>query len=786
MHSARMSILAGTALALVLTVSTTAGAAPQVNSGINPVTRDYSTPGSMPKPSTPITPADDGLRFREMPSTGEPTPLAPASPAPSLAPAPKVEAKPEAKAPEPKAEPQPAPAAKVEPPKAPAPVAAKPQPQPLAADEADTKFEAAPPAPAAVRPVARPAPAAEPAPAPVARPAVTLEPAPAPAPVARPAAVAPEPAPVRAARPAPVQEPAPRPVAAPEPATRPAAMRPAPVAAKPAPAPNAASDTQVGDRIREIIASKQFEHFASRKPDRDAMAMLYQKVRNFKPLWVADGTASERASDVLEYLRTIEADGLDPRDYPMPKLEVASAEAQAEAELKFTAMLLTYVRHASNGRVHFTRVSPNIDYKLQFDADDVLKKIAASNDLPKTLEAFNPQQPAYRALKEKLAELRNEPQASAPANIPTGPALTYRRDRQSGREMVMSDPRVPMLRERLGLPAENNKNYNLALANAVAKFQKANGLKPDGELGNTTVATMNPPSRDKQIDAVLATMERWRWMPRDLGRTHVMLNINDYTLRVMNNGSQVWQTRVVVGKPGHETPLLTETMKYITVNPTWNVPQSIIYKELLPIYESSDPQIFERQGLKVERNPDGSIRVYQPPGERNALGRIRFNFPNKFLVYQHDTPEKHYFSQDKRAYSHGCMRVQNPMKYAEVILSFAQPKGNYTEDSLSRMLGGEERQIDFANQIPVHITYQTAFVDDAGKLQFRDDVYGLDNKLLAIMRGSERAVADVGIERPADPNFKPTAEDGNRLRNVARGGSGNVPGPFGLFNQLFR
>ena len=167
-------------------------------------------------------------------------------------------------------------------------------------------------------------------------------------------------------------------------------------------------------------------------------------------------------------------------------------------------------------------------------------------------------------------------------------------------------------------------------------------------------------------------------------------------------------------------------MKFITVNPTWNVPQSIIYNELLPIYETSDPQIFERQGLKMERDRDGGIRVFQPPGERNALGQIRFNFPNKFLVYQHDTPERHYFAQEKRAYSHGCMRVQDPMKYAEVLLSYAAPKANYTADSIKRMLGGEEKQIDFANQIPVHITYQTAFVDEAGKLQFRDDIYGLD------------------------------------------------------------
>ena len=279
-------------------------------------------------------------------------------------------------------------------------------------------------------------------------------------------------------------------------------------------------------------------------------------------------------------------------------------------------------------------------------------------------------------------------------------------------------------------------------------------------------------------------MERWRWIPRDLGQTHIMLNIPDFYLRVYHDGAKVWQTKVVVGKPDHQTPLLAETMKFITLNPTWNVPQSIIYNELLPIYETSDPQIFERQGLKVERNPDGSIRVYQPPGERNALGQIRFNFSNKFLVYQHDTPEKYYFAHDKRAYSHGCMRVQDPLKYAEVLLSYAAPKSGYTAANIQRMLGGQEQQLDFRTPLPVHITYQTAFVDEEGKLQFRDDVYGLDAKLMSILRSSERTVADTAIERPADPNFKPTPEATMRLNGVARGGG--VSSPFALFDRVFR
>jgi murein L,D-transpeptidase YcbB/YkuD len=577
--------------------------------------------------------------------------------------------------------------------------------------------------------------------------------------------------------------------AAPEPAPRPApvaapVVRQAPALAKAAevvaPAPNAASEAEVAAKLREIVTNKQFGRSITRKGDREAIVALYVKSRNFQPLWVTQGAPSARATDVLEYLQTIGADGLDPKDYSMPKLNVGGAEEQAQAELKFTETLLIYAHHAMTGRVNYTRVSPNIEYKLAFDADDVLKKIAASDDLSKALEALNPPQTAYKALKAKLAEIRDAPEDENAGRIPHGAVLHYTRDR-SGRESIPTDPRVPALRERLGVPAENNNKYNGALAMAVGKYQKANSLQVSGQINGPTIDSLNPPNKARKVEAILATMERWRWMPRDLGKTHVVLNIPDFYLRVYNNGEKVWQTRTVVGKPDHETPLLTETMKFITLNPTWNVPQSIIYKELLPLYESSDPQIFERQGLKMERNPDGSIRVYQPASERNALGQIRFNFPNKFLVYQHDTPEKNYFAPEKRAYSHGCQRVQDPLKYAEVLLSYASPKSGYTADGIKKMLGGEEKQLDFHTQIPVHLTYQTAFVDEDGKLQFREDIYGLDAKIMSMLKGSERQVADVAMDRPADPNFKPSPEETAKLRSVAGGGS-----PFGLFNQLFR
>ena len=239
-------------------------------------------------------------------------------------------------------------------------------------------------------------------------------------------------------------------------------------------------------------------------------------------------------------------------------------------------------------------------------------------------------------------------------------------------------------------------------------------------------------------------MERWRWLPRDLGApaigdAYVILNIPDYTLKVMQHGAQVWTTRVVTGKPGiHATPLLSETMKFITVNPTWNVPPSIIYNEYLPALQQ-DPTVLQRMGLKLDRARDGSIHISQPPGEANALGRIRFNFPNKFLVYQHDTPDKNLFAKEERAFSHGCMRVQNPDQYASVLLNITLPNEHYTPEKIRGMYGHSEIDLKFPTPIPVNITYQTAFVDDAGKLQFRKDVYGRDATMIALLKNAHAA-----------------------------------------------
>jgi murein L,D-transpeptidase YcbB/YkuD len=231
-------------------------------------------------------------------------------------------------------------------------------------------------------------------------------------------------------------------------------------------------------------------------------------------------------------------------------------------------------------------------------------------------------------------------------------------------------------------------------------------------------------------------------------------DVPDYTLKVVNLGRAAWSTRIVVGKPGeYATPLLAEIVKYITINPTWNVPPSIIRNEYLPAL-ARDPNALARVGLKIEHDRDGSIHISQPPGERNALGRIRFNFPNRFLVYQHDTPNKNLFDKTSRAFSHGCMRVQHPDQYAEVLLRISQPEDGYSAQSIRSMYGHSERTINLKEPIPVYITYQTAFVDDANQFQIRRDIYGIDQKITNLLKGDSE-VADTPITRNYSVANKP-------------------------------
>jgi len=386
------------------------------------------------------------------------------------------------------------------------------------------------------------------------------------------------------------------------------------------------------------------------------------------------------------------------------------------------------------GRVHWSRVSGDISYDQKApDPADVLAAMVEATDVGEALGAYEPHDPGYLALKAKLAELRAGKEKTP---IPNGPVP----------KIGAQDDRVPPLRERLGVAGDGSTTYDKALADAVRKFQQQHGLKPTGTLTSATLEALNGRQTDRPVDTIVANMERWRWMPHDLGNTYVIVNLPDFTLRVVHDGKQVWMTKIVDGKPTSPTPIMTGQMKSITINPTWNVPPSIVANEYMPLLRQ-DSTILQRMGLNVTQNPDGTIHVAQPPGPNNALGQIRFNFPNKFLVYQHDSNEKFLFDTVVRDRSHGCMRVQDPAKYAEVLLGLVRPGEGYTKERVLKMFGTREMDISFPASIPVHLTYQTAFVDDDGKLQFRDDVYGRDRALLAILKGDERKVADIAIER---------------------------------------
>ncbi len=571
-------------------------------------------------------------------------------------------------------------------------------------------------------------------------------------------------------------------VAAPAVAPAPAPTVATPVTA-PTPAPVVAAnpDQPLRDAIRELVSAKALR-FVDRKNDRTAVEAFYSS-RDYAPLWITDGAPSERAKQAIAHLNSADADAMDPTDYPTPAIKAgADAAALADAEMRLTASVLTYARHATVGRVHYSRVSGDITYnQVAPDSLDVLSKLANGKNAAAVLDTYQPPHAQYKALRKKLADIRGHKGEAGPEKIPAGQILKLVTDKK-GHTVLMQDERVPVLRARLNLePVKDDLFYDKPLADAVSAYQKGKGLPANGQLTNATLDALNGKRHDREDNIILANMERWRWVPRELGKAHVVLNIPDFSLRVFNNGATVWQTRVVVGKTGTPTPLLSETMKYITVNPTWNVPPSIVYNEYLPALQQ-DPTVLKRMGLQLQQRPDGSVHISQPPGEANALGRIRFNFPNKFLVYQHDTPDKNLFAHDRRAYSHGCMRVQDPAKYAEVITSLAMPATPYSAEKIKSMYGHSEIDLRFTNPIWVHITYQTAFVDDAGKLQIRDDLYGRDQRLLAALKTEDRRVAEIPVER-SQPNYsRPSV----RLPNGVAGGSNNDwNGGQSFFDRLF-
>jgi L,D-transpeptidase YcbB len=455
---------------------------------------------------------------------------------------------------------------------------------------------------------------------------------------------------------------------------------------------------------------------------REAIEAFY-KGRGYSPIWLKNGDWTPAARAVAARLKQADEDGLDAAALAIPALGPGPESTRLTTELALTDSVVLYGEEASGGRVNARLVSSLIaDPHNRLAPAQILSKIAASQNPAQTLNGFNPPQSGYEALRAQLARLRAQHRNAALIRIPPGRTL----------RIGMSDARTPLIRARLGLdsaPPDQNLVYDSKTAAAVAQFQRAAGMAPTGTFTPRTAHEMSSAGRTADLEAeIIANMELWRWAPRDLGVDRIEVNIPDYSLTLYHGDKAIHSARVVVGKVTTPTPIFSDTIRYIVVNPSWVVPQSIIKKEMLPKL-ATDPNYFQEMGYVVTHKGD-LVEVRQPPGDRNALGHIKFLFPNAYDVYLHDTPERALFGDSKRAFSHGCVRVQDPFALGEDVLGAAH---GWSEARLEKLIGDKERTIRVPTPLPIHIEYFTAFVDSSGELQLRPDIYGYTHKIEKVL-----------------------------------------------------
>jgi murein L,D-transpeptidase YcbB/YkuD len=517
--------------------------------------------------------------------------------------------------------------------------------------------------------------------------------------------------------------------------------------AKPAPVPkvvDSAYDYPVYDgvigpmnaAIRSELADAGTEGTFLDKRDAAGVAEYYAE-QGYTPIWIEDGKLSDRALKVIQRIKQAAADGLDPSWYPLPPVQFGALAMPtdagiAKADVELSDAVVTFARNLHSGRLDPNEVSPNFSYQPNLlDPLAVLASASTSDDEDALFTSYNPQHPEFQALRQRLAEIRDQP-AATQVIVADGPTL----------KLGVSDWRVVNLRQRLNVTDQVSDPlvYDDGVVAAVKAWQASKGLKADGMLGKASLAVLNTVPANP-VSTILVNMERWRWMPENMGSFYVRVNIPNFNLDIYRNAKVVYTTRIVVGQTDKQTPIFSDEIETADVNPTWNVPSSIATKEMLPKAIANPASL---SGYQVFENLDGTFRpvdptqvdwssvdmrriqIKQPPGDDNALGSIKFLFPNPYAVYLHDTPSKSFFQRDYRALSHGCMRVENPWDFAAVLL---QDDPNVSVPKLKALVGGRETAVALTHKIPVHITYFTAWIDASGELQLRNDLYGHDKEM---------------------------------------------------------
>jgi murein L,D-transpeptidase YcbB/YkuD len=477
--------------------------------------------------------------------------------------------------------------------------------------------------------------------------------------------------------------------------------------------------------------------------------------RGFEPLWLspnADGTVtfSANAEKIIDVFKNAELEGFRPTDYLTPDLDPAAAGTDptklAALETSFSQAAVRYAQDAYGGRIAPTAVSKLLTITpKRINEADMLLKLAASDAPDQILYGLDPTHPEFERLKAALSKFYSGGIKVEQVTIPEGKTL----------KLGMKDDRVPVLRDRLSVPAPEipegaanatvDTTYDQALVDAVKAFQESLGLTGDGVLGPATVAALNGGGNVSKDD-IVANMERWRWEPDDFGAFHVEVNIPEFTVWIMKDGVSVHSTRVVVGRPTNQTPVFSDEIENIVVNPYWNVPPSIATNEIKP-HLIANPGYLDSQNMEMLAGSKvinaaaidwtttniNNYHIRQKPGGANALGKIKFLFPNEHDVYLHDTPSKSLFARAYRAYSHGCVRVQNPMDFAGALLA-TNPE--FTKASLEGMFGDKERWVSLKHHIPVHLMYFTLRVDADGTIRSYGDVYGHNKKLIELLNAA--------------------------------------------------
>jgi murein L,D-transpeptidase YcbB/YkuD len=524
------------------------------------------------------------------------------------------------------------------------------------------------------------------------------------------------------------------------------------------------------DVIRIAVQNRLAEKFTAtseRKKNEQGALVEFYSGPNQGPLWVDTKGLTERGKAVISEIKDADDYGLRSADYKLPNADGFNASDPnatgwlADAEIMVSYAVLDYALDARGGRIDPQRLSENLDPTLILpDPLEVIESIAIRSDPAAYLRSFQPDQPQFEALRQKLIELRGgKREAIAMAKpeiiIPDGPVL----------KMGIVNEQVALIRKRLDIPpgpGADENTYDMGLALAVQRFQQVHGAYGDGAVGPTTRRLLNDPGQrpahqgasPATIKAILINMERWRWLPHDLGSFYVNVNIPEFLVRVIDDGKVVHTARVVVGKPEKQTPVLSNEIREIVFGPFWNVPTSIKTEEIRPYIRENaswfggsgfDTTVFQRHDLHMkylgqEVDPAAvdwnrvdirKFEIYQPPGPDNVLGKVKFVFPNKHDVYMHDTPQKFYFAEAVRAESHGCMRVQNPDQLAAVLLN--RDRGWSEARTESAMEDGYDTHVALQHKIPVYITYFTLKVNDDGSLTSYGDIYGHDTRMAAAL-----------------------------------------------------